>query len=469
MLKEQAMNYVSDLVNRAKTAQAIAETYSQARVDELCEAIVYNATREDFAQKLAEYAVEESGMGIVAHKYGKIMVKSKGALRDMKGKLSVGVVDVNEDKGMIKLAKPMGVIAALAPCTNPEATPIVKATSAVKTRNAIIIAPHPRTRKTNQLVIENIRETLRKYDAPEDLVIAIDPESVSIDVSNELMNQADFILATGGSGMVKAAYSSGTPAIGVGAGNAVTIVDGTTDLSKTANDIMRSKTFDHATSCSAENSCIAQRDVYEKLVMNLEMQGGYIIRDNSKEKEKLQNTMWHDGHLNKDIVAQSAQKIADMAGLNISESTKFFVVEEHGIGKAHPFSGEKLSVVMTLYKYNAFPEALDTLNEIMEYQGLGHSCGIHTDNEGRVLSLAKSAKASRIMVNQPQCLANSGSWTNGMPMTMSLGCSTWGGNSVSHNVNWEDLLNYTYVSSPIASTEPTDNELFSQEVIQANS
>ena len=468
-MRENASNYVLELMERARSAQAIAERFSQARVDELTEAIVYNVTRPEFAQKLAEFTVEESQMGVVEHKYGKIMTKSKGALRDMKGEKSVGVVEVDEAKGMITLAKPMGVIAALAPCTNPEATPVVKATSAVKTRNAIIIAPHPRTKKTNQMVIDNIRQTLKKYGAPEDLVIAIDPDQVSIDVSNELMKQADFIMATGGSGMVKSAYSSGTPAIGVGVGNAVTIVDGTTDLDITANDIMRSKTFDHATSCSAENSCIVNADHYEAFIEKLEIQGAFIVREGSKEKQMLESGMWHDGHLNKDIVAQSPESIAKIAGLDVPEETKFFVVEESGIGKAYPFSGEKLSVVMTLYKYTQFEEALKTLNDIMHYQGLGHSCGIHTTNEGHILRLAKTAKASRIMVNQPQCLANSGAWTNGMPMTMSLGCSTWGGNSVSHNVTWKDFLNYTYVSSPIESTQPTDEQLFSPEIISANS
>ncbi len=468
-MNQTAANYVTELMERARQAQQIAESFSQARVDELTEAIVFNATRPEFAKKLAEFTVKESEMGVVDHKYGKIMTKSKGALRDMKGQKSVGVVDVDETKGMITLAKPMGVIAALAPCTNPEATPIVKATSAVKTRNAIIIAPHPRTKETNMMVIDNVRETLKKYGAPEDLVIAIDPDSVSIDVSNELMNQADFILATGGTGMVKAAYSSGTPAIGVGVGNAVTIVDGTTDLDQTANLIMRSKTFDHATSCSAENSCIVQRDSYDAFINSIEMQGAYIIREGSDEKKKLLDGMWVDGHLNKDIVAQSPQTLAAIAGLKVPKDTKFFVVEESGIGREYPLSGEKLSVVMTLYKYNRFEEALDTLNDIMHYQGLGHSCGIHTTQEGQILRLAKVAKASRIMVNQPQCLANSGAWTNGMPMTMSLGCSTWGGNSVSHNVTWKDLLNYTYVSSPIASTEPTDEQLFRPEVIAANS
>lgn len=460
--------YVMDLMKRARAAQSVIEGYSQKQVDDLCASIVYNATRPDFATELAEFAVKESGMGRADHKYGKIMTKSKGAYRDMKNERSVGLIDVDNKRGMMKFAKPMGVISALVPVTNCEATPIVKAVSAVKTRNAIIMAPHPRTKETNVMVIDNIRNTLKKFGAPEDLVIAVDPDQVSIETSNLLMAQSDFVLATGGSGMVKAAYSSGTPAIGVGVGNAVVIVDGTTPLSEAADKIMRSKTFDNATSCSAENSCIVHENVYEEFIVELQKTGAKIIRDQSADKDKLVNTIWVDGHLNRDIVAQPPEKIGTMAGFKDAADYKYYVVEETGVGPDYPLSGEKLSVVMTLYKYKRFEEAVDRVNDIMAYQGLGHSCGIHTSDDSKVLLLSKNVKASRIMVNQPQCLANSGAWTNGMPMTMSLGCSTWGGNSVSHNVNWKDLLNYTYVSKEIASTEPSDEELFDTHIIEAN-
>lgn len=460
--------YVVELMGKANAAQAVLENYSQEQVDTLCASIVYNATRPEFAKRLAEFAVEESGMGRADHKYGKIMVKGKGTLRDMKGEKSVGIVEVDDAKGMIKIAKPMGVIAALVPVTNCEATPIVKAIAAIKGRNAIVMAPHPRTKNTNVMIIDNIRETLKRHGAPEDLVIAIAPDQVSIETSNILMEKADFVLATGGSGMVHAAYSSGTPAIGVGVGNASTIVDGTTSLSEAADKIMRSKIFDHATSCSAENSCIVHEDVYEAFIKELQNTGAKVIRDGSEDKEKLINTIWVDGHLNRDIVAQSPEKIGTLAGFEDASEVKYFVVEETGIGADYPLSGEKLSVVMTLYKYKRFEDAVGMVNDIMHYQGLGHSCGIHTTDQSKVLLLSKNVKASRIMVNQPQCLANSGAWTNGMPMTMSLGCSTWGGNSVSHNVTWKDLVNFTYVSHEIPSTEPTDEELFGADIIAAN-
>jgi sulfoacetaldehyde dehydrogenase len=461
--------YVASLVARASKAQTVAEGYTQERIDELCAAIAYVGTRPDFAAKIAASLVKESGMGIAEHKVAKIMTKVKGAWRDMKGEKSVGIIERDEARGIVKLAKPVGVIGALIPVTNGEATPLVKAIMALKGRNAIILAPHPKAKATNVMATGLIRATLQKYGAPEDLVIAVDPEYVSVDCSGELMKQVDLVLATGGTPMVRSAYSSGTPAIGVGTGNACTIIDGSTDLDTVANQIMRSKTFDNATSCSTENACLVQEKVYAAFVAAMQKQGGYLIARSSPEKAKLQAAMWPDGHaLNRFIVAQSPRKIAEIAGLALPDTVKFFMVEEDGIGADFLFTGEKLSVVTTLYRYGDFEEALAKAEKIMAYQGLGHSCGIHTSHDDRVLQLAERIKVSRIMVNQPQCLANSGAWTNGIPMSLTLGCGTWGKNSVSHNVTWKDLINTTWVSWPIPSTQPTDEDLFPASVREFN-
>ncbi|SDJ94870.1 aldehyde dehydrogenase family protein [Natronincola ferrireducens] len=453
-----AADYVADLIARARKAQEIADGFTQEKVDQLITAIAWNITKDGVAQEIAKMAVEESGMGNYDGKYGKLMTKIKGPLRDMKGQKSVGIIERDTEKGLMKVAKPVGVIAALVPCTNPEATPVAKAMFAIKGRNAIILSPHPRTKKTNAHITSIIRDTLKKYGAPEDLVIAI--EEPTMEASNELMKQADLVLATGGGGLVHAAYSSGTPAYGVGQGNAVTVVDETADLKDTANKIMRSKTFDYATSCSTENSCVIQEGVYDKLVTYLQEEGGYLV--GAEEKEKLQAAMWVDGHLSPKIIAQSAQTIAKEAGIDLPEEKTFFMVEETGVGAAYPFSGEKLSVVTTLYKYNEFQEAIDKVNAITSYHGRGHSCGIHTFNQARVEEFALKTKTSRIMVRQPQCLANSGAWTNGMPMTLTLGCGTWGGNISSENITWKQLINVTWVSSPIENTMPTDEELFGE-------
>lgn len=461
--------YVASLVERAHKAQAVAENYTQEQIDELCAAIAYVATRDDFAKKISAFLVEEAGMGVAEHKYAKLMTKIKGTWRDMKGEKSVGVVERDEKRGIMKLAKPVGVIGALIPVTNGEATPFVKAIAALKGRNAIIMAPHPKAKGTNVMAANLVRATLKKYGAPEDLVIPIDPDYVSIECSGELMKQVDLVLATGGTPMVRSAYSSGTPAIGVGTGNVCTIVDGSTDLDTTANLIMRSKTFDNATSCSTENACIVQEKFYDAFITAMKKQGGYLITKDSPEKAKLEAAIWPDGHtLNRLVVAQDPKTIAKVAGITISDTIKFFMVEEEGIGEGYPFTGEKLSVVTALYKYDKFEEAIAKVEKIIEYQGLGHSCGIHTTSDERVTQLAERMKVSRIMVNQPQCLANSGAWTNGIPMTMTLGCGTWGNNSISHNATWKDLINYTWVSWPIPSTQPTDEDLFPAAVREFN-
>lgn len=450
-----AAEYVAGLMARARKAQEAIEYYTQEQVDQLVKAVAWATVKDGPAQEIAKLAIDESKLGYYDAKYGKLLKKVKGALRDIKDDKSVGVIEKDEKKGIVKIAKPVGVIGALVPCTNPEATPVVKAMFALKSRNAIVFSPHPRTKKTNTLIVNYMRAALKKYGAPEDLIIGI--ESPTIDISNEVMKQCDLVVATGGSPMVKAAYSSGTPAYGVGTGNAVMIVDETADIADAAMKIRIGKTFDYATSCSAENSLVIQEGIYDKMIEALKKEGGYLV--NAEEKVKLQNTMWVDGHLNPDIIAQSAQRIAELAGLNIGDA-KFIMVPETGIGKDYPFSGEKLSVVTTVYKYGKFEEAIDKVNKITGFMGKGHSCGIHSTDDSRVMELSTKTKTSRIMVRQPQSAGNSGDWTNGMPFTMTLGCGTWGGNISSENVTWKQMINVTWLSYPIPANIPTDEELF---------
>jgi len=455
---QDAAKYIADLVARARKAQAEIEFATQEQVDDLATRIAWSGVRPDFAQEYTKFCAEETRMGYQPHKYGKQMTKVKGTLRDMKGKKSVGIVHHDREKGIIKIAKPVGVIGALIPVTNGEATPFVKAISAIKTRNAVIMAPHPRAQKTNKMAVAQMRKVLKKHGWPEDLIIGVD--DITVEKSKELMKQCDLILATGGGGMVKAAYSSGTPAYGVGAGNAVCIVDEDADLKDAADKIMRSKTFDYATSCSTENSVAIHESLYGEMVKELEAVGGYLC--SAEEKKKLQAAMWdpEKGVLNREIVAQPAEKIAALAGIELPKGKSFIMVEETGVGKGYPFSGEKLSVTTTLYRWKSFDEAIDLVNRITAFSGPGHSCGIHTFNEMHIRELSHKVRVSRIMIRQPQCLANSGAWTNGMPMSMTLGCGPWGGNTTNSNVTWEHLLNYTWVSYPIASTQPTDEELF---------
>ncbi|MDR3295190.1 MAG: aldehyde dehydrogenase family protein [Clostridiales Family XIII bacterium] len=461
--------YVADLVKKGRAAQQIAEDYDQARVDQLTEAVAYALTIPETALKFGEMLVEESGMGVAADKQGKMFSKVKGSYAQMKGQRSVGLCAVDEKMGMETYARSMGVVGAIIPVTNGEATPVVKSLMALKTRNAIILAPHPKARRTNWAVTERIRSILKKYGAPEDLVQAVDPDYVSVECSQSIMKQVDFILATGGTPMVRQAYSSGNPTIGVGTGNVVCIVDGTTDLDTVADMLVRSKSFDYATSCSTENNIIVFEDAYDGFVKALAKQGGHLIKDGTPEKEKIVKTIWpqtpenHD--LNRHIVAQSAEKIAELAGITVPAGTKMIMVEENsGYGNSFPLTGEKLSPVAELRKAKDFDDAVQQTLNILEYQGKGHSIGIHTVHDERVRHLGEKIPVCKVCVNLPQSLSNSGSWTCGFPMSMTLGCGTWGHNSISWNATWKDLLNFTYVARPIPSWQPNDAELFSDAV-----
>jgi sulfoacetaldehyde dehydrogenase len=304
-----------------------------------------------------------------------------------------------------------------------------------------------------------MRNALETYGAPADLVIGI--ETPTLELTNELMNQCDRVLATGGGAMVNAAYSSGTPALGVGVGNAVITVDETADLEDASDKIKISKTLDLAASCSADNSVILVNTIYDEMISKFQEKGGYLVSE--EEKEKLKNTLWdEEGHLNTAIVAQPADKIAEMADVRIPEGTEFYIVPETGWGPDHPFSGEKLSVVMALYKADNIDHAIELTNNIQSYQGQGHSCGIYSNSDENIMKLANVTKTSRVMVNQPQSASNSGNLWNGMRQTFSLGCGSWGGNGTNNNISWRDLINETWVSKPLTETKElrSDEELF---------
>lgn len=371
---------------------------------------------------------------------------------------SVGIIEEDTERNIVKIAKPVGVIGALAPSTNPEATPVIKAINAVKGRNAIVIAPHPRAKLTNKMIVDKMRAALEKMGAPADLVQ--DVGTVSLEKTNELMKQCDLILATGGAAMVTAAYSSGTPALGVGAGNAVITVDETADLTEAAEKIRISKTLDLAASCSSDNSVIAVESIYDELIEKLVAEGGYVAKEG--DYEKIAAVLWEDGHLNTKAVVLPPQTLCEMAGVEIPEDRKFIIMPEIGTGPDHPYSGEKLSVIMAFYKVKDIDEAIALTNEIQEYQGQGHSCGIYSTSDENILKMGFGTKTSRVMVNQPQAASNSGNLWNGMRQTFSLGCGSWGGNSTNENINWKHLINTTWISKPLDTPKviPADDELF---------
>lgn len=456
---------IAALVARSRAAQAQIEHYTQEQVDRLIRAMVWAVAREDVAEMIARHTVEETQLGNYDGKYLKIFRKTRATLMDIINDKSVGIIEEDPVRNIVKIAKPVGVIGALSPSTNPEATPVIKAISSVKGRNSIIVAPHPRAKLTNKLICDLMRAALVKMGAPADLVIAI--ETPSVEKTNELMRQCDRVLATGGSPMVKAAYSSGTPALGVGVGNAVITVDETADLDEAAEKIRISKTLDLAASCSSDNAVILVDAIYDEMLAKLVHQGGYIVSD--EEKALLQAVIWVDGHINAKVVAQPAEMIAGVAGFGLPEGKQFFIVPETGTGPDYPFSGEKMTVTMALYRAKDVDAAIELTNRIQAYQGQGHSCGIYSQSDENILKLAMGTRTSRVMVNQPQSASNSGNLWNGMRQTFSLGCGSWGGNGTNNNITWRDLINETWVSKPLAQTKviPSDEELFGKDVIDA--
>ncbi|MDE0270998.1 MAG: aldehyde dehydrogenase family protein [Gammaproteobacteria bacterium] len=450
---------INGLVERSRQAQAQIENYSQEQVDELIRGMVWAVSRPGVAEEIAQFTVDETELGNYAGKLLKIQRKTRATLMDIIDDKSVGVLEEDHERNIVKIAKPMGVIGALAPSTNPEATPVIKAIHAVKGRNSIIIAPHPRAKLTNKKIVDLMRAALMELGAPADLVIGI--ETPTLDLTNELMRQCDRVLATGGGAMVNAAYSSGTPALGVGVGNAVVTVDESADLTDAAEKIHLSKTLDLAASCSADNAVLLVDDIYDEMLEKLESKGGHLLDES--EKALLQKTIWDEqGHLNTAIVAKPAEYIAELAGIDIPDGTEFFIVPEEGWGPEFPFSGEKLCVTMALYRAKDIEHAIELTNSIQSYQGQGHSCGIYSNKDENILKLAHSTKTSRVMVNQPQAASNSGNLWNGMRQTFSLGCGSWGGNGTNNNISWRDLINETWVSKPLAKTKelPNDDELF---------
>jgi len=456
----EAREEISAMMERARAAQAQIADYTQEQVDELITGMVWAVAQEARSEEIARFTVQETQLGNYEGKYLKIHRKTRATLMDIIDDKSVGVIEEDPERNIVKIAKPVGVIGALSPSTNPEATPVIKSISAVKGRNAIIIAPHPRAKLTNKMICDYMREAIVALGAPADLVQSIDVPS--LEKTNELMRQCDRILATGGGAMVNAAYSSGTPALGVGVGNAVITVDDSANLDEAAEKIRISKTLDLAASCSSDNSVIVFESVYDQLLEKLKAEGGHVMSE--EEKSKLQQVLWKDGAINAKIVAQPASVIAGQAGFDLPEGRQFLIIPETGAGPDYPFSGEKLTVTMAFYKVKDIDEAIALTNRIQAYQGQGHSCGIYSYNDDNIMKLAAGTRTSRVMVNQPQAASNSGNLWNGMRQTFSLGCGSWGGNSINHNITWRDLINETWVSKPLAQTKvlPPDETLFAR-------
>jgi len=452
---------VGALVAKARAAQKQVENYTQEQIDEVALSAAWQVYRDDNIAACAKIAVEETGMGVYEDKLTKHKVKVLGVCRDIKHAKTVGVIERDEARGLTKYAKPIGVIGALTPVTNPTATAASNGTGILKGRNAVIFAPHPAAKRSCRVVCEFMREGLRKVGAPVDLIQYL--EEPSVPLSQELMRQVDLVVATGGAVMVKAAYSSGKPAYGVGAGNPVIIVAEDADLADAAEKIRISKTFDNATSCSSDNSLLIQESVFDRMVEELKKQGGYLC--NPAEKKKLESWMWvanaKTGHvaLNAKIIAVSARRIAEGAGIAVPDGTKMLMVIGEKPGEER-FSGEKLSPVMALWRYKTIDEAIELIATLHKYAGLGHSCGIYSFNPDYIRKVATAAKVSRILVRQAHAPSAGGHFHNGMPSTVTLGCGTWGGNITNENIHWKHFINVTWVSEPLPVVKPTEEEIW---------
>lgn len=447
-----------DLLARAQAAMEAVKDYDQERVDRICRAIGWATANEKTFTRLAQMGVDESGLGDRDGRPGK-RFKIMGVLRDALRQKSIGVVEEDPVKGIVKYAKPAGVIASLIPTTNPALTPPVTAIYALKCRDAVIFSPHPRSKMTTNETVRVMRETLKKLGAPEDLVQCV--EHPSIPLTQELMSICDLTMATGGKLMVEAAYSSGRPAYGVGAGNSTIVIDETADVAEAARNTRISKTSDFGSGCSADGNMLVDAGLYDAMIDQLQAEGGYLCNDT--EKALLEKALWNDeGHRTINTVAVSAQTIAGIAGFSVPDDRKFLMVRQQYIGRAHKFSSEKLCVVLAVYRYEGFDQALRMVHDIYEVGGKGHSCGIYSFDDGHIDALAKVAPVSRMMVRQPQSKANAGAFDNGMPMTSSLGCGIWGGNITNENVNLQHYMNVTWVSRPIPEDRPSDEELFGE-------
>lgn len=460
-IEEAAANkiLIEELVARARAAQRIFETYDQEKVDEVVMAIGWAVFQEQNARYLADLEYDETGMGNAADKFTKNTHRTKGAVWSLMGKKSVGVLDVDVEPGITRIAKPMGVVGALTPMTNAASGTVGNATMICKCRNAVIFAPNPKSKKTSDEAIRFIRAELERIGAPPDIVQGI--SNPTKELSQELMRQVDCVVATGGAAMVEAAYSSGTPALGVGAGNAVVVIDETADPADAAKKVATGKTFDHATSCSSENSVIVHEGLYDAFIDELKKNGGYLVTP--EEKERLREAMWQNGALNGKILCRPATAILDVAGIvnPDARSARFLIVPETGVGREHPFSGEKLSPVLAAYRFSKFDDAVELVQRITGYQGRGHSCGIHSKNQEHILQLAMAVPVCRVLVNQIQAFGNSGNFNNGLNFTATLGCGSWGGNSISENVTYEHLMNVTRLVMPRENTTvPGNDEVF---------
>lgn len=448
---------VADLIDRARAAMDAYENHDQARVDEAVTALAWSIYKPENAERLAELAVENTGLGRVDSKIIKNTRKTFGTLRDLMRAKTVGMIEEDSARGLVKYGKPVGVVGAVCPSTNPAATPVNKAMMALKGGNAVIIAPSPAGAKTTLETVKLMRAALKKTGHPEDLVQIL--PAVSKAMTQALVEQVDLAVVTGSQNNVKRAMQSGTVSIGVGAGNVPVIIDSTADLDDAAEKITASKIFDNATSCSSENALVILDDVYEDAIAALERAGGWRCTD--AQKETVRETLWQNGNLNRQVIAKGPEVTAEIFGLpEEAKARKFYMVEESEIDGKHGFADEKLSLILTIYRVKDFTEAKRLVRGVLNVTGKGHSTGIHTANMDHARELAEMTDVCRVLVNQAHTFGNGGGFNNGLAFTLSMGGGTWAGNTIDDNLNYRCFINVTQLVTTIPEDKPSEEDLF---------
>ena len=447
-------DYINEYIGRARKAQEVFETYTQEQVDQVVKVVA--KTVYDNAEYLADLAVDETNMGVKEDKFIKNQMKAKIIWNSLKGKKSVGIISENSATGMVEIAKPMGVVAAITPMTNPIVTPMSNAMFALKGRNAIIITSHHKAVISSSKTVELINIELAKIGAPENLIQILDEQSR--ENTKNLIENADVVIATGGMGMVKAAYSSGRPALGVGAGNVQCIIDTDADLNSAVPMIAVGRAFDNGIVCSAEQSVIAPKVLKEEVIAAFKKNKTYVIKD-AEERNRLRETIFNFGAMNKNVIGQNALKIAEMAEIKVPADTKVIMVEADGgndiLGK------EKMCPVLTLYLYDDFKEAVEIAKSNLDMEGKGHSVAIHSNNRENIEYAGLQISVSRFVINQCCATSAGGSFYNGFAPTNTLGCGSWGGNSISENLDYKHLINVSKIGYYMKDNKvPNEEELW---------
>ena len=450
--------YAEEMIRRAKQAMAAIEDLTQDDVRKIAKAVALLSCNRAEVWSKALFA-ENGGSGRLESKIARNYARPLGLASQLDDVKTVGVVEEDPEGYLVKIAKPLGVIVSLVPMTVPCGLVACQTIFGLMSKNAMIFSPHPRTKKVTAFVVNDLRELLGRLGYPKDLLQCV--EEPSLPKNDILMKKADYVIATGGQGMVRAAYSSGTPAFGVGAGNSVSVVEEGADLDETAKGIMLAETNDWGAGCSTENSIAIQETIYDEMIAALKKYGGYMCTP--EEKEKLVHALWKNGKLNVECIIHSPQHIAKVAGFQVPDDCTFIMAEESNVGEEYPMTEEKLAPVIAVWKFKTIEDAIQLVNKIHSVSGAGHSCSIHSANEDHILEFASKTHTSRVAVNTCTGLNNAGAYNNKMPWTFSLGCGTWGGNAYSENNTFKHYHNTTWVYRMMPErSAPSKEEVFGE-------